>query len=73
MEILYRAARAAFVISLLAACGAPSDDLPPTEAERDAALRESAFGGLVAPMDQAAEIQQLQSDRKRELDAAIEQ
>jgi hypothetical protein len=61
-------------LAVLAACG--SSDPPAersTEAERQQALRDSAFGGLVEPMDRAAEVEQLQLDRKRELDAAIEQ
>jgi len=56
----------------LGACVAEEDAPPPTQAEREAALRESAFGGLVEPMDRAQEIQQLQIDRKRELDAVID-
>ena len=61
------------VLAMVAGCGAADDAPPPSQAERDAALRDSAFGGLVEPMDRAAEIQQLQDNRKRELDAAIEQ
>ena len=56
----------------LGGCAPEEDAQPPTQAEREAALRESAFGGLVEPMDRAQEIQQLQIDRKRELDEAIE-
>jgi hypothetical protein len=54
------------------ACGAGEDPQPASQAERDAALRDSAFGGLVEPMERAQAIQQLQIDRKQELDAAIE-
>lgn len=56
----------------LGACTVEEDAAPPSQAERDAALRESAFGGLVEPMDRAQELEQLQIDRKRELDAAID-
>lgn len=56
----------------LGACSVEEDVAPTSQAERDAALRESAFGGLVEPMDRAQELQQLQIDRKRELDAAID-
>jgi hypothetical protein len=59
-------------ILCLGACGVEQDTTPASQAERDVALRESAFGGLVEPMDRAQELQQLQIDRKRELDAAID-
>ena len=56
----------------LGACAVEQESASASQAERDAALRESAFGGLVEPMDRAQELQQLQLDRKRELDAAID-
>lgn len=55
----------------LAACSADDEPEPMSQAERDTALRDSAFGGLVEPMDRAQAVQQLQIDRKRELDEAI--
>jgi hypothetical protein len=57
----------------VAGCGSEPPDERPTEAERQQALRDSAFGSLVEPMDRAAEIQQLQLDRKREIDEALDQ
>lgn len=62
-------------IALLAsgACAPDDPQQRSTEAERQQALRESAFGDLVEPMDRAAEVEQLQLDRKRELDEALAQ
>ncbi len=57
----------------LSACGSDPVEEPPTEAERQQALRDSAFGSLAEQMDRAAEIEQLQLNRKREIDAALEQ
>ncbi len=59
-------------IVYLGACSVEEDAASTSQAERDAALRESAFGGLVEPMDRARELEQLSIDRKRELDAAID-
>ncbi|HSG63670.1 MAG TPA: hypothetical protein VLD39_01655 [Gammaproteobacteria bacterium] len=60
-------------LAALLACAPDAPEERPTEAERREALRDSAFGGLVEPMDRAAGVEQLQLDRKRELDEAIEQ
>lgn len=57
----------------LIACAPSATEERSTDAERQQALRDSAFGGLVEPMDRAAGVEQLQLDRKRELDAALEQ
>ena len=57
----------------LSACAPEATEQQRTEAERQQALRDSAFGGLVEPMDRAAEVEQLQLDRKRELDEALAQ
>lgn len=64
------------IVAALVSIGACAPDAPEerrTEAERQQALRDSAFGGLVEPMDRAAGVEQLQLDRKRELDEALEQ
>ena len=57
----------------LNACAPEATEERRTEAERQQALRDSAFGGLVEPMDRAAEVEQLQLERKRELDEALAQ
>ena len=56
----------------LVACAPEATEERNTEAARQQALRDSAFGGLVDPMDRAAEVEQLQLDRKREIDEALE-
>jgi len=68
--------RRLFILIALVAIGACAPDAPEersTEAERQQALRDSAFGGLIEPMDRAAGVEQLQLDRKRELDEALDQ
>ena len=68
------AAKRLLTITALLAIGACAPEAPSertTEAERQQALRDSAFGGLVEPMDRAAGVEQLQLDRKRELDEAL--
>jgi hypothetical protein len=60
-------------LAALSACAPEAPEERQTEAERQQALRDSAFGDLVEPMDRAAGIEQLQLDRKRELDEALAQ
>lgn len=60
-------------LTIASACAPDAPEERSTEAERQQALRDSAFGGLVEPMDRAAEVEQLQLDRKRELDEALAQ
>ncbi len=43
-----------------------------TEAERQQALRDSAFGTAAVALERAREVEQLQQDRKSELEAAME-
>lgn len=50
---------------------ASSQDAASTEAERQQALRDSAFGDMTETLDRASEVEQLQFDRKRELDEAL--
>ena len=57
----------------ISACTPEASEERSTEAERQQALRDSAFGSLVEPMDRAAGVEQLQLDRKRELDEALAQ
>ena len=61
------------VLVAVGACAPEPPDERRTQAEREQALRDSAFGGLVEPMDRAESVEQLQLDRKRELDAALDQ
>ncbi len=68
--------RRLLVVATLAGLGACAPDAPverSTETERQQALRDSAFGDLVEPLDRAAGVEQLQLDRKRELDEALAQ
>jgi hypothetical protein len=61
------------LISTVSACAPANDDAQrATEAERQQALRDSAFGSMVEPLDRARGVEQLTLDRKRELDAALE-
>ena len=59
------------VLAAVSACAPDASEQRTTEAERQQAQRDSAFGGLVEPMDRAAGVEQLQLDRKRELDEAL--
>lgn len=43
-----------------------------TEVEKQQALRDSTFGSLAGTIDQAHSVEQLNEDRKRNLDDAIE-
>jgi hypothetical protein len=60
-------------LAALGACGNETVEPAPTEAERQQALRDSAFGAMVEPLERAAEVEQLERDRKRAIDAALEQ
>jgi hypothetical protein len=57
----------------VSACGSGAVEEQKTEAEKQQALQDSAFGAYAEQMNRAAEVQQLQLDRKREIDAALEQ
>jgi len=64
------------VILIGTAGGCSSDDstieVTRTEVEKQRALRESAFGSMAGAMDKAAGVEQLNQDRKRSLDDAID-
>ncbi len=63
------------VILLGTAAGCDSNDAGRdvrTEAEKQQALRDSAFGSMTETMDRARDVEQLQRDRKSGLDAALE-
>jgi hypothetical protein len=60
------------LITLTSGCGpGPAPTEGRTEAEKQQALRESAFGPMVESMDRARGVDQLQHDRKGKLDAAM--
>lgn len=63
-------------VAVILAGGCGSEDstieVSRTEAEKQRALRESTFGSMVGTMDKAAGVEQLNQDRKRNLDDAIE-
>ena len=59
------------LIATTGGCG-PNQEEVRTEAEREQALRESAFGSMAESIDRAAEVEQLQQDRKNRIDAALE-
>ncbi len=60
------------LIALASGCGpAGSSKEGKTEAEKQQALRDSAFGPMVETMDRARGVDQLQHDRKGKLDAAM--
>lgn len=56
----------------LSACGTETRDAPAAQSQRPQTSRESAFGNLAEPIDRAAGVEQLQIDRKREIDEALE-
>jgi hypothetical protein len=61
------------LIGTASACAPANDDAErASEAERQQALRDSAFGSMIEPMDRARGVEQLTLDRKRELDEALE-
>lgn len=73
MATLFRSYLLVAAVTALTACGSKPPEERATEAERQRALRDSAFGSMVEQMDRAAEVQQLQLDRKREIDEALDQ
>jgi hypothetical protein len=73
MNAIIRSVLVTAALGAISACGSGAVEERATEAEQQQALRDSAFGALVEPMDRAAEVQQLQLERKREIDAALDQ
>jgi hypothetical protein len=73
MHKLFQSFAIGILISTASACAPADDDAQrASEAERQQALRDSAFGSMVEPLDRARSVEQLTLDRKRELDAALE-
>lgn len=67
-------AMAVILIGASSACGPSqtSQGDSRTEAERQQALRDSAFRSTAEALDRVRGVEQLQRDRQRELDEAIE-
>ena len=62
------------LISAAGGCGSDngSRDDARTEADKQQALRDSTFGSVTETMDRARSVEQLQQDRKDQLDAAMD-
>jgi hypothetical protein len=71
MRKLFSLSVAIILITLASGCGPVSPKESRTEAEKQQALRDSAFGPMVETMDRARGVDQLQHDRKEKLDAAM--
>ncbi len=65
---------AVIVIGASSACGPSQSNRgdESTEAERQQALRDSAFRSTAEALDRARGVEQLQRDRQRELEEAVE-
>lgn len=59
------------LIGVSSGCGSDQDEVT-TEADKQQVLRDSSFGAMAESMDRAAEVEQLQQDRKNRIDAALE-
>ena len=66
---------AVFLGGALIGCdpGERSQDGGRTEAEKQQALSDSTFGPMADALDRAQDVVQMQQDRSRELDEALEQ
>jgi len=65
---------AVILISASSGCSpnASSDDARKTDAERQQALDESAFGTMTGTMTRAKDVEKSQQDRKSRIDTAID-
>jgi len=74
MRKLLALSMAVILIGASSACGPSQTDRGDsrTEAERQQAARDSAFGSMVEVMDRARGVEQLQLNRQSELDEALE-
>ena len=74
MRKFFALSTAVILIGASSACGPgqTSQGDSRTVAERQQAAGDSAFGPMVEVMDRARDVEQLQRDRQRELDEAIE-
>lgn len=62
---------ASILVGIFAGC-AQNDEGAKSEAARQEALRDSAFGELTETLDRAREVERLQQNRKAEIDALEE-
>ncbi|MBT8442554.1 MAG: hypothetical protein KJO76_09230 [Gammaproteobacteria bacterium] len=62
------------MIALVPLLGCSPGEEPPakSDAEKQQALEESAFGDMTSTLDRAKEVEDLNADRKRQLDEAME-
>jgi hypothetical protein len=58
---------------LLPGCSTDDDAPAKSDAEKQQALEESAFGDMTSALDRAKEVEDLSADRKRQLDEAMDQ
>ena len=61
-----------FAAVLLLGCSPGEDSRAKSDAEKRQALEESAFGEMTGTMDRAKEVEDLNADRKRQLDEAMD-
>ncbi len=61
------------LVAAMEGCGSDGDSPVRTDAEKQQALRESAFGDLAGTLDHAGEVEALSLERKRELDARLDE
>jgi len=77
MRALHTILLASFCIGVVGGCSADTDTDSPapakTEAEKQQALRDSTFGDLAGAMESAEDVEELNRERKRQLDEAIDQ
>ena len=57
---------------LLLGCSPGEDPPAKSDAEKQQALEESAFGEMTSTLDRAKEVEDLNADRKRQLDEAMD-
>jgi hypothetical protein len=72
MHVLRTVLVAAAVAIVVGACSSGDESPPKTDAEKQEALENSAFGELAGTLDKAAEVEELTKDRKRQLDESLD-
>ena len=61
-----------FALIVLLGCSAGEEPPKKSDAEKRQALEESAFGDMTSTLDRAKEVEELNADRKRQLDEAMD-